>query len=140
MIVLDTSLLYALLDAAEPQHAAARAWYAGCREELATTPLILAELDWMAGRRLGPAAAAAVRADITAGAYRVEWWPGAERAAASIAGRWASIELGLADASLVALAEHVGTTRIATFDERHFRAVRPGGDGAGAFTLLPLDA
>ena len=40
--------------------------------------------------------------------------------------------------ALVALAERVGTTSIATHDERHFRAVSPlaGGD---AFRLLPRD-
>jgi len=38
----------------------------------------------------------------------------------------------------VVLAEHVGTTDIATLDDRHFRAIRPlaGGD---AFRLLPRD-
>ena len=109
------------------------------RRGLAANALVLAELDFMAGRRLGAAATAAVRSDVAAGAYGVEWWPGAARATAAVAERWAGIALGLTDASLVALAAHAGTTRIATLDERHFRAVRPLGAGDGAFTLLPLD-
>jgi predicted nucleic acid-binding protein len=44
----------------------------------------------------------------------------------------------LADLSIVVLAHRFRTTRIATFDERHFRALRPL-DG-GSFTLLPADA
>ena len=44
-----------------------------------------------------------------------------------------------ADASLVALAARLGTTSIATFDERHFRAMQPL-TGEPAFTLLPVDA
>jgi hypothetical protein len=45
----------------------------------------------------------------------------------------------MTDASLVALAARVDTTRVATFDERHFRAVHPlsGGD---AFVVLPVDS
>jgi predicted nucleic acid-binding protein len=40
---------------------------------------------------------------------------------------------------LVALAQHLGITDIATLDERHFRAVRPLAGGR-AFRLLPTDA
>ena len=40
---------------------------------------------------------------------------------------------------IVVLAARVGSIDIATFDERHFRAIRPIG-GADAFRLLPLDA
>lgn len=139
MIVLDTSVIYALLDRRERWHQAAADWYAECREELVTTPLVLAEADYLAESRLGSAFAAAVRRDISAGAYDVEWWAGAIGDTAAVADRYATSELGLTDASLVALAAHVETTRIATFDERHFRRVRPlrGGD---AFALLPLDA
>ena len=46
--------------------------------------------------------------------------------------------LGLADASLVALAERLETISIATLDERHFRSVRPLA-AADAFRLLPAD-
>ncbi len=38
--------------------------------------------------------------------------------------RYADLGLGLVDASLVALAEHLGVRRIATRDVRHFNAVR----------------
>jgi predicted nucleic acid-binding protein len=47
--------------------------------------------------------------------------------------------LGLADASLVAIAGRLGTAEIATLDERHFRALRPL-TGEPAFRLLPADA
>jgi len=69
----------------------------------------------------------------------VEWWPAAIISSVNVAERYADTSLGLADASLVALAERLATTRIATLDERHFRVVRPltAGD---AFQLLPADA
>lgn len=47
-------------------------------------------------------------------------------------------ELGLADASLLALAARLGTVRIATLDERHFRTVPPL-TGEVSFMLLPAD-
>ena len=55
-----------------------------------------------------------------------------------VAERSADAGLGLTDASLVVLAQRLGTADIATLDERHFRAVRPlaGGD---TFRLLPAD-
>jgi uncharacterized protein len=56
-----------------------------------------------------------------------------------VAERYADTGLGLADASLVAVAERLGTIDIATLDERHFRAVRPLAGGK-AFRLLPADA
>jgi hypothetical protein len=57
------------------------------------------------------------------------------RRAGALCSRYAALELGLADASLAVLAERWSTHAIATFDERHFRAVAPL-DG-GAFELYP---
>ena len=56
-----------------------------------------------------------------------------------VAERYVDLGLGLTDASLVALASRIGTIDVATYDQRHFRTVRPlrAGD---AFRLLPLDA
>jgi uncharacterized protein len=47
------------------------------------------------------------------------------------------LELGLADASMVVLAERWATDALATFDQRHFRAVTRL-DGT-PFRLLPTD-
>ena len=69
----------------------------------------------------------------------VEWWASAAPEAAEIAERYADLRLGLTDASLMVLAERLGTTEVATFDERHFRTVRPV-SGAATFRLLPSDA
>jgi uncharacterized protein len=51
--------------------------------------------------------------------------------------RYADLELGLADCALVVLAGKYDTTRIVSFDERHFRAITPL--QGGAFTILPAD-
>ena len=139
MIVLDASFAYALLDADDAGHAEAAAWYRASSERIATTPLILAEVDHLALNRGGPAGATAFRREATSGAYEVHWWSGALVGAVAVAEQYRDLRISLADASLVALAAELRTTTIATFDERHFRAVRPL-TGEPAFTLLPSDA
>jgi predicted nucleic acid-binding protein len=47
----------------------------------------------------------------------------------------ADFPLGTTDAAVVAVAERLGITEIATLDRRHFHAVRPR--HAGSFDLLP---
>jgi len=137
VIVLDTSVIYALLDRADRRHEETVAWYETVDEDLATTPLVLAEADHLAATRGGPAAVRAFRRDVAEGAYLIEWWDAAPTEAVEVAERYEDLGLGLTDASLVALATRLQTLRIATFDERHFRAVRPS--RGSHFVLLPLD-
>ena len=48
---------------------------------------------------------------------------------------YADLPLGAVDASVVAVAERLGATEVATLDHRHFAVVRPR--HAPGFTLLP---
>lgn len=139
MIVLDTSFVVALLWHEDNGHHEAAEFYAETEARFTTTPLVLAEIDYMLHSRATPEASSAFRAEIHAGSLGVEWWPRLEVQAAEIADSYADLGLGLTDASLIALAARLETTRIASFDERHFRAVKPLAGGA-SFTLLPSDA
>ncbi len=103
------------------------------------TPLVLCELDYLTETRVGRQARTAFRSDVASGAYAVSWWPDATIDALRVAHRYDDLGISLTDGSLVALASRLGTTEIATFDERHFRAMRPLSHGA-AFRLLPADA
>jgi predicted nucleic acid-binding protein len=138
VIVVDTSFVVALLDRRDGNHAAAADWYAQTDEELATTALVLAEVDYLAATRSGPAGRDAFRRDVAAGAYAVDWWATASADCVAIAEQYRDLGISLTDASLVALASRLATRTIATFDERHFRALRP--PAGGAFALLPADA
>jgi len=51
---------------------------------------------------------------------------------------YSKLNLGLADASVIATAERLGTRRIFTVDERHFRVILSA--TGFTFTLLPADA
>ncbi|HEV2075986.1 MAG TPA: PIN domain-containing protein [Thermoleophilaceae bacterium] len=136
---MDTSVVVAFMNRRDDHHEPVRRWMDATDEDLVTTPLAVAEMDYLAASRGGPAAAAALRQDLGAGAYGVLWWSGALRETLAMAERYASVPLGLTDASLAALAESLGTRRIATLDERHFRALRPPGREQG-FVLLPVEA
>jgi predicted nucleic acid-binding protein len=63
-------------------------------------------------------------------------YPGRLPRMAELVRRYADFPLGAADASVIAVAERLKTTRIATLDHRHFRAVRPA--HCDAFELLPV--
>jgi uncharacterized protein len=137
VIVLDTSVVLAFMDRGDEAHAAVRGWLQSTDEDLVTTPLALAEMDHLVSRYGGRRAAEALYDEVASGAYQVEWWP--EALAQTIASARGRADLGLTDASLVALASHLGTTLLATLDERHFRTVGPL-SGEAALTLLPADA
>jgi predicted nucleic acid-binding protein len=138
LIVLDTSAVLAFMDRRDANHEIVRNWMGGNDEELVSTPLVVAELDHLVQRYGGAIAAKALREDLGNGAYQVEWWPTAMQETITVAEAHESMQLGLTDASLLALAAHVQSARIATLDERHFRVVKaPSGD---VFTLLPADA
>ena len=139
MIVIDTSVVLAFMDRRDTHHDAVVRWMQADDHELATTPLVAAELDHLVFRQGGVAAARALRDDLYNGAYLLEWWPNAIHETIAVARSHESMQLGLTDASLLALAGRLQTTSIATLDERHFRAVKPVG-GAASFTLLPADA
>jgi predicted nucleic acid-binding protein len=138
LIVLDTSFLYALLDRRDGRHAEAERWYRHVDEPLATSPLVLVEVDYLAARS-GRTLRDAFRRDVAAGAYAVEWWESALGTTVEVAAQYLELGVSLTDASLIALAARLETIQVATFDERHFRAMRPL-TGEPSFALLPVDA
>jgi predicted nucleic acid-binding protein len=134
-VVLDTGVAISLYDASDPDHGRVAEWVAGVDEDLVTTPLILAEMDYLAKSRGGERGRTALWDDLDGGVYGVRWWADGLRETLAVARRHPF--LGLADASLVALAGLLRTNRIATLD-RHFRSVTtPGGE---PFVVLPPDA
>jgi len=54
---------------------------------------------------------------------------------ADLVDAYADLPLGTSDASVIAVAERLRVSEIATLDQRHFRVVRPC--HVEAFTLLP---
>jgi len=134
-LLVDTSVLLAAADNADPDHGQCIEAISGTNS-LVTTPLVVAETAYLIGRQLGPSAEAALFRALAAGELQVEMiTPGdAERIAALIE-TYADLGLGGTDASLIAVAERLEITRIATLDRRHFAVVRP--NHSASFELVP---
>lgn len=138
MIVLDTSGLLAAIDASQRQHAAAAAVIRAATGPLLLSPFVLAELDYLLSTKVSQDAALALLEQVATGAYRLEPMAADDIARASeIVIQYRDLQLGLADASLVVLAERHGTLDLLTLDERHFRAVT--GPRGRPFRILPAD-
>lgn len=139
MIILDTSGLLAAIDTSQRSHEAARRALETVPAPWLLSPFVLAELDYLLAARVGQRAERALLAEVGRGVYRLESFEPAEIAAAErLIGRYSALELGLADASLVVMANRYGVRDLLTLDERHFRALR--GPGGRPFRLLPADA
>lgn len=136
MIVADTSGLLALFNQREPDHAAVAALVAGETEPLVVSPFVLAELDYLVGRRIGVEAQLVVLEELAGGAYHLADFPTGDLSkAAAVVGRYRDQAVGLTDASLVVLAERFRTHTILTLDRRHFEVLRPL--AGGRFRIVP---
>jgi predicted nucleic acid-binding protein len=139
VILLDTSGLLAALDASEPHHRNAADALRSAIPPRLLSPFVLAELDYLVARRVSPAAERSLLAQVAAGAYELEPFGPADVArAGAILERYSDLDLGLADASIVVLAERHRLVDILTLDERHFRAIT--GPNGTPFRLLPADS
>ena len=137
-LVVDAGALYAQADAKEPSHDAVIAVLRSEPGPIVTSELATAEADYLILGRLGPDVESAFIKDLASGTFVSECLAAADLdVALGIVERYRDLRLGLADASLMVLAERHATSRILTFDERAFRAVRPL--QGGHFTVLPAD-
>jgi len=103
---------------------------------LGVTVPVIVESSWLIESRLGAAAEGRFLQAVSAGEIERLDLTGEDwsRVAELVEG-YADLGLGLVDASVIAVAERIGVTQIATLDRRHFSVVRPV--HVGAFDLLP---
>ena len=137
MILLDTSGVFAYLDPKDPQHERVRAVLVRSQPPRLLSPFVLAELDYLVSRRIGQQAELLLLEDVSIGAYTLEPFGSVEIARARhIIADYADMDIGLADASIVVLAERYSHFDVLTLDE-HFRVLLAGGH---PFRMLPADA
>ena len=137
-LLIDAGGLYAQANADEPRHEAVAQVLREERQTIVTTELAVAEADYLILDRLGVDVELAFLDDLVGGTFVVDCLSRDElELARRLAERHRDLRIGLADASLVVLAQRYASTRILTFDERAFRAVAPL--QGGAFTILPAD-
>lgn len=137
MIVVDTSGVLAFVDDRDPFHERVRAAVDAEPGPLLLSPFVLAELDYLVLMRVGVDGELALLREVEAGAYAlVPFGPDLVARAAALIDQYRDLRLGLADASVIVLAERFETDRVLTLDERHFRATNRFGE---PFVLLPAD-
>jgi predicted nucleic acid-binding protein len=134
-IICDTGALLDYLVAAAPDHRAFRAAIDHARSRY-IPGLVLAEVDYfLRGERR---AMQALIADLRRGAFLyAPPTQGQLVRAMDIDATYPALELGLVDASIVALAEELDVTRLATRDVRDFTAVRLADGRAFDLVVVP---
>lgn len=134
-VIVDTSALLAFFDASEPDHDRVSAVLAAA-DVLVVSPYVVAELDYLVATRHGVDDELAVLDELAGGAWDLAAFDeeGLRRAHRIIAS-YRDQEIGVADASVVVLAERYRTHQIASLDHQHFDVLRVL-DGA-YFEVLP---
>ncbi|MDF1522777.1 MAG: PIN domain-containing protein [Trueperaceae bacterium] len=136
MIVADTSGLVALFNRSEPSHAAVVEAVRATRAPLVVSPFVVAEVDRLVATRVGARAAVAVLRELAGGAYVLPALDEDDlRVAADVMERYVDQAIGVADASLVVIADRYATRRLLTLDRRRFEVVHTA--GGTPFELLP---
>jgi predicted nucleic acid-binding protein len=105
-------------------------------EGLASPTPVIAETAWLILERLGTESHQRFLQLVTEERLRpIELTEGDWARCLELVTTYADLRLDLADASLVAIAERLGQTRIATLNHRDFRVVRPA--HCDSFELVP---
>jgi uncharacterized protein len=124
-LILDTGPLYASLDRKDQDHKRCRELIESAREEIVIPAPVLPEVDYLVSTRMGASPMVALMRDIESGAYRVkELQVGDYARVRELMDRYADMDLGFVDASVIAVVERLGEPKLATLDHRHFLAVR----------------
>lgn len=135
-VLFDTGPLVAVANADDRHHAQCVALVAVSTGPLLVPPTVLVEACWILNDRAGPAAQAALLDSVAAGELQLtDLLPADVARMAQLVRTYHDLKLDPADASVIAVAERLGITRIATLDRRDFTVVRPR--HIAAFELLP---
>ncbi len=135
----DSGAVYGLYDRRDRHHRALRRCLENERQPILISTAILGEIDYLLRTKLDIPAELDFLDAVLASAFMLEPFTVNDLAhARKLIDQYRALNLGLADAAVIATAERLGVRRILTVDERDFRAVRAA-DGK-PFTLLPADA
>ena len=136
--VADSGAIYGLYNRRDRYHRALRKVLDDERGEIVITAAILSEVDYLLGAKIGISAELDLLDDILQSAFTLEDFTTADaKRTRELIAQYSDLNLGLADAAVVATAERRCIDRILTVDERHFRVIRS--INGKPFTLLPAD-
>lgn len=137
-LIADSGGLYALYDARDKNHRAVRDVVGAESGPIILPMTILAELDYLLRSKLGVTAEIRLLEGITRGSFTLEPFTIEDAVRCrELLSKYRDLDLGIADASVIAVAERLGIYRILTVDERDFRSVRTA--SGNPLVLLPAD-
>lgn len=138
-LIADSGGIYGLYDASERMHRRLRAGF-DAEPGLLIIPMpVLSEIDYLLRKKLGVRAELDFIDDVRAGAFTLEpCLPEDLTRCAALIERYSELDLGLADACVIAIAERFDILRVLTVDVRHFRVVRTL--TGKPLVLIPADA
>lgn len=125
-LLLDTGALVSLLDRGQRRHREFVAFFEAWTGPVVTTEAVLTESTHLLGRIAG-GAAACLDFVLSGGALLVPASANSIRRARERMDRYADCPMDYADATLVVLAEDLGTTAVSTTDQRDFSIYRIAG-------------
>lgn len=135
-MIIGAGPLYAYVDSDDEHHQRCATFLAEYPGTLIVPQLVVTEVAYLLASRLGTHAELLFLADLTSGAFSTEpVQPTDWVRIIELVARYRDFPIGTVDASVIACAERLGVTEVATVDHRHFRPVRPS--HTDAFTLLP---
>lgn len=136
MILIDAGPLVALGNRRDPDHERCRDLLGRSDKPLLVPATVVAEVSHLLGDRVGAKADALFLRSFASDVLTIVSVTSADlRRAADLVEQYADLPLGGVDASVVAVAERLRLSDLATLDRRHFSVVRPR--HVAAFSLLP---
>lgn len=125
-LLLDTGALVSLLDRSQRRYREFTDFFEAWTGQVVTTEAVLTESTHLLGRITG-GAIACLDFVLSGGALLVPATTNSLRRARELMQRYADCPMDNADASLVVLAEDIGTNRVLTTDQRDFSIYRIAG-------------
>ncbi|MEX0702044.1 MAG: PIN domain-containing protein [Planctomycetales bacterium] len=138
-MICDTGAIYALYDADDAHHVPVREAWDSESGPFVLPMTLLSEVDYLLHTRLGIDAALDFVESVESGAFVLQPLLADDvTRCRELMNDYRDLVLGLADASIVAIAERLNLHRVLTVDLRHFRTVRP--KHVSHFLLVPADS
>lgn len=135
-VLVDTGILYAAADRRDAWHKRAVEFFTNCNDPLLVPFAVLPEASYLFQTRLGSVQRDALLESFANGSLElVENTLADLLRARELCTQYRDLELDLADACIIAVAERLQVTRIATVDRRDFSLIRPR--HCEHFELLP---
>ena len=136
MLLCDTGVLLAAGNVKDQAHRACVRLLRQAEGPLLVPSPVLGEVGYLLQSRVGPRAEVTFLQSFGGDGFHVSELEDQDvRRMAELVEAYLDLPLGIVDAAVIAIAERLQLTEIATLDQRHFGVVRPS--HTRAFTLLP---